>query len=65
MDCKFVLETDRLILRRYRREDLQDFYEYLSDEDVVRYEPYKPMNLMETQEELAQRIASDEMIAVE
>ena len=38
-----MLETERLILRRYREEDLQDLYEYLSHEDVVKYEPYRPM----------------------
>ena len=36
-----ILETDRLILRRYRGDDLQDLYEYLSDEEVVKYEPYR------------------------
>lgn len=57
-------ETERLILRRYRKEDLQDLYEYLSDEEVVRFEPYRPMNLSETAAELNERIHSDEMIAV-
>ena len=41
-----------MILRRYREEDLQDLYEYLSDEEVVKYEPYRPMDLREVQEEL-------------
>ncbi len=27
-----LAETERLILRRYRQEDLQDLYEYLSDQ---------------------------------
>ena len=36
-----LLERERLILRRYREEDLQDLYEYLSDETVVKYEPYR------------------------
>ncbi len=58
------IETDRLILRRFGPEDLQDLYEYLSDQDVVKYEPYQPMSLQEVQGELALRIASDEMIAV-
>lgn len=35
-----VLETERLILRRFNKDDWQDLYEYLSDETVVRYEPY-------------------------
>ena len=36
-----ILETERLILRRYREDDLKDLYEYLSDETVVKYEPYR------------------------
>ena len=35
-----TLETERLILRRFNKDDWQDLYEYLSDEAVVRYEPY-------------------------
>lgn len=36
MENKIIMETDRLIIRRYCKEDLQDLYEYLSDEDVVK-----------------------------
>ena len=36
-------ETERLILRRYVEEDLEDLLEYLSDGEVVKYEPYRPM----------------------
>lgn len=61
---KIITETDRLILRRYCKEDLQDLYEYLSDEEVVKYEPYKPMNRAEVEENLDWRISTDEMIAV-
>lgn len=60
-----ILETNRLILRRYREDDLQDLYEYLSDKEVVKYEPYRPMDLREVQEELTLRIEDEEMIAVE
>ena len=58
-------ETDRLILRRYKKEDLQDLFEYLSDKKVVEYEPYRPMTLDQTKENLEWRIKTDEMIAVE
>ena len=58
------METDRLLLRSYCKEDLQDLYEYLSDEAVVKYEPYDPMSLKETEDNLAWRISTDEMIAV-
>lgn len=61
---KRMIETDRLLLRKYCKEDLQDLYEYLSDEEVVTYEPYKAMDITEVSEELDRRISSDEMIAV-
>ena len=51
-ETKIIIETDRLILRRYCKEDLQDLYEYLSDEEVVKHEPYKPMDINEVEENL-------------
>ena len=36
-----ILETERLILRRFTCDDWRDLYEYLSLEEVVRYEPYE------------------------
>ena len=60
-----VAETERLILRRYKKEDLQDLFEYLSDKDVVEYEPYKTMTFDEAKENLEWCIGTDEMIAVE
>ncbi|MGN0495307.1 MAG: GNAT family N-acetyltransferase, partial [Lachnospiraceae bacterium] len=59
------IETERLILRRYKAEDLNDLFEYLSDDEVVKHEPYKAMTLEETKENLKWRIETDEMIAVE
>lgn len=64
-DKTIIAETERLILRRYRKEDLQDLFEYLSDEEVVRYEPYKPMTIEEARENLEWRIGTEEMTAVE
>ena len=60
-----IAETERLILRRYKKEDIQDLYEYLSDIEVVKYEPYQPMTFEEACENLEWRIGTDEMIAVE
>lgn len=72
-DCKkrgetmnnILYETERLILRRYQKEDLQDLFEYLSDTKVVEYEPYKAMTMDEVEDNLNWRISTDEMIAVE
>lgn len=35
-----VMKTERLIIRRFKAEDWQDLFEYLSQESVVKYEPY-------------------------
>jgi RimJ/RimL family protein N-acetyltransferase len=60
-----IIETDRLILSRFQETDLLDLYEYLSNENVVRHEPYKPKTKEETEEELKWRVSTDEMLAVE
>ncbi len=65
MEKKVAAETERLILRRYKKEDIQDLFEYLSDQEVVKYEPYKPLTLNEAKENLAWRISTDEIISVE
>ena len=62
---KIVTESERLILRRYKKDDMLDLFEYLSDKEVVKYEPYKPLSFDETKENLEWRIGTDEMIAVE
>ena len=60
-----IVETERLILRKFKKEDAQDLFEYLSDKEVVKYEPYKPLTFDETKENLEWRISTNEMIAVE
>ena len=47
-----ILETDRLILRRFRKDDLLNLYEYLSDEEIVKFELYHPMDIREVEHEL-------------
>lgn len=60
-----IYETERLILRRYTERDFDDLFEYLSDAEVVKFEPYKAMSAEKTRENLKWRIETDEMIAVE
>lgn len=58
------METERLILRRFTPEDYEDLLEYLSDEAVVHYEPYRTMTPEEVRDNLSWRISAEEMIAV-
>jgi len=39
-----MLETERLIVRPFRESDHNDLYEYLSLEEIYRYEPGKPLS---------------------
>lgn len=34
------METERLLIRKFMPDDWHDLYEYLSQEEVVKYEPY-------------------------
>lgn len=57
-------ETDRLIIRRFCEEDWKDLNEYLSDEKVVKYEPYGVFNEEESKQEAIKRSKQDSFWAV-
>ena len=58
------LETERLIIRRFKEEDWKDLYEYLSDEKVVHYEPYQVFSIEASQNEAKSRAESSAFLAV-
>lgn len=47
-----ILETKRLLLRRFVMSDLDDLFAFYSHPDVVKYIPDAPRTYPETQEEL-------------
>jgi RimJ/RimL family protein N-acetyltransferase len=53
------LESQRLVLRGFVHEDWKDLYEYLSDEHVVKYEPYGTLSADNCKKE-AERRSEDE-----
>lgn len=59
------ITTERLIIRSFKPADLDDLFEFLSDEEVLKFEPYKTMTLEETRENLYWRCSTDEMLAIE
>jgi RimJ/RimL family protein N-acetyltransferase len=50
-----MIETERLIIRRFLASDWQDLHEYLSDPDVVRFEPYCIFTMEESKSEAFRR----------
>lgn len=58
------METERLIIRRFRPEDGADLYDYLSREEVVRFEPYGVFSREEADREAARRAQDEAFWAV-
>lgn len=59
-----LIRTERLIIRRFKKEDWKDLYEYLSDEEVVKFEPYDVYTAAEAKDEALERSQEDFFYAV-
>lgn len=59
------LTTERLIIRRFRRQDADDLYEYLSDPQVYRFEPGEPIDRAQAAQRAAAMAGSPDFWAVE
>ena len=60
-----MLRTERLRLRSFEERDAEDLFSYLSDPEVVRFEPYGTMTLDECRVEAARRAYDERFWAVE
>jgi RimJ/RimL family protein N-acetyltransferase len=58
------LSTQRLLIRNFTKNDWKDLYEYLSDENVVRFEPYEVFTEEQCKREAIQRSKNDAFLAV-
>lgn len=59
-----VMETERLIIRKFKGNDWKDLYEYLSQESVVKYEPYEVYTEDASKQEAINRSENDAFWAV-
>lgn len=59
-----ILETERLTLRKFSGDDWKDLYEYLSQEIVVKYEPYDVYTEEACKQEAINRSQQDAFWAV-
>ena len=58
------METERLLIRRFTPDDWRDLYEYLSQEAVVKYEPYEVFTEESSKEETVRRSTDNNFWAV-
>lgn len=58
------METERLLIRRFSPEDWQDLYEYLSQKEVVKYEPYTVFTQEQARQEAINRSNNPDFLAV-
>ena len=59
-----MIETKRLILRKFVPEDARDLFDYLSLPETYIFEPGTPISLQEAEEIAVQRAAGDSFWAV-
>jgi len=58
------MKTERLLLRRFSPDDWQDLFEYLSQEAVVKYEPYEIFTEEASKHEAVRRAENPDFWAV-
>ncbi len=56
--------SDRLIIRKFKENDWHDLYEYLCDEEVVKFEPYDIYSENQAKEEAINRANNESFYAV-
>jgi RimJ/RimL family protein N-acetyltransferase len=65
MEDKMIkLETERLILRNYQLDDIEEVYDYFSNEEVARYEDFDPMTKEEVTELVTDWAGMDNRLVV-
>lgn len=58
------METERLLIRKFSPADHRDLFEYLSREEVVKYEPYEVFTEEESLREAVRRSENPDFLAV-
>lgn len=63
-DTVMMFETERLYIRKFRESDYLDMFEYFSDREVLKYEPFEPFSLDYCKEACISRSRGDTFYAV-
>jgi RimJ/RimL family protein N-acetyltransferase len=58
------VETERLLIRQFSPDDWRDLFEYLSQEDVVTFEPYDVFTMEASKQEASRRANDNDFWAV-
>ena len=58
------ISTERLTIRRFTENDYQDLYEYLSDKEVIKYEPYDAYTFEQAKDEVKYRVTDNAFYAI-
>jgi RimJ/RimL family protein N-acetyltransferase len=63
LDVRLPIETERLLLRPHRMDDLDDLLAFHSDPEVVRYVPWPVRDRAGTEETLQVKLTQTELVA--
>lgn len=59
-----IMETERLIVRNFKKEDWKDLFEYLSQKEVLKYEPENPSDEEDCRKKAEDRSKGNNFFAV-
>jgi [ribosomal protein S5]-alanine N-acetyltransferase len=59
-----LIETERLLIRKFKPADAVELFEYLSLQEVYRFEPGEPISIDEAVDLAAERAEADNFLAV-
>ena len=59
-----TMMTERLLIRYFTREDSEDLFDYMSREEMVRYEPFGPFSRTDAIKEATRRATDEKYMAV-
>ena len=59
-----MIETNRLVVRKFKDTDFKDLYEYLSNPEIYAFEPGQPVSLREAEKLAIDRAKGSDFLAV-
>lgn len=55
----YIVETERLLIRRFKKTDIMSFYKYRQDKDVAKFQSWNHANFLETMQVLNEILNSN------
>jgi RimJ/RimL family protein N-acetyltransferase len=62
---KIRIKTERLLIRKFKKNDYNDLFDYLSDKETYKFEPGKPITIKRAKILCSERAKDNKFLAVQ